>query len=335
MAENSYSSGRLATVFGGSGFVGRHVVRARARAGWRVRAAVRRPDLAGFLRPLGVVGQIEAVQANLRYPDSVSAAVAGADAVVNAVGIRRQSGRQTYEAVHAEGAGEIARAAASEGTRALVLISGIGADAASPNRFVASKGRGEAATVAAFPRAVVLRPSAIFGPEDDFLNRFAALARVSPALPLIGGGAIKLQPAFVGDVALAAARALDDASAAGRTYELGGPETLTLRETIERVLKIVERRRALVPLPFGLARLIAGATELSAAVSLGIFPKALVVTRDEVELLRFDNVVSAAAIAEGRALSDLGVRPRGLEAVAPAYLYRFRKTGQYAGGRLA
>jgi NADH dehydrogenase len=325
----------LAVVFGGSGFVGRHVVRALARAGWRVRAAVRRPDLAGFLRPLGVVGQIEAVQANLRYPDSVRAAVAGADAVVNAAGIRRQSGRQTYEAAHAAGADEVARAAAAEGARALVLISGIGADAGSPNRFVASKGRGEAATFAAFPRAVALRPSVIFGPEDDFLNRFAALARISPILPLIGGGATKLQPAFVGDVALAAARALDDAAAAGRTYELGGPETVTLRETIERVLKIIERRRPLVPLPFGLARLIAGATELAAAVSLGAFPKALMVTRDEIELLRFDNVVSAAAIAEGRAFSDLGVSPQSLDAIAPAYLYRFRKTGQYAGGRIA
>ena len=335
MAEFSYNSGRLAVVFGGSGFVGRHVVRALARAGWRVRVAVRRPDLAGFLRPLGVVGQIEPVQANLRYPDSVRAAVAGAEAVVNAAGIKRQSGRQTYEAVNAEGAGAVALAAAAEGVGAFVLVSGIGADAASPNRFVASKGRGEAATREAFPRAVALRPSVIFGPEDDFLNRFAALARVSPALPLIGGGATKLQPVFVGDVALAAARALDDAAAAGRTYELGGPEAISLRETVERVLKIVERRRALVPVPFALARLMAGATEFAAAVSLGAFPKALTATRDEVELLRFDNVVSAAAVAQGRALSDLGVNPQSLEAVAPAYLYRFRKSGQYAGGRVA
>jgi NADH dehydrogenase len=334
MAEAPYDSDRLATVFGGSGFLGRHIVRALAREGWRVRVAVRRPDLAGFLRPLGAVGQIEAVQANLRFPESVKAAIEGADAVVNAAGIKRQSGRQRYEAVHVLGAGAIARAAAAQGVGALVHISGIGADAASRNRYIASKGLGETAAREAFPGAIVLRPSVVFGPEDDFLNRFAALARVLPVLPLFGGGETKLQPVYVGDVALAVARALDGA-ATGTTYELGGPEAMTLREAFERTLDVIERRRALLPLPFALSRLLAATTEFAGAASLGVFPKMLTTTRDEIELLRHDNVVSAAAIAEGRALSDLGVVPQGVEALAPAYLYRFRKTGQYASGRAA
>ena len=335
MTESPYSSDRLATVFGGSGFVGRHIVRALAREGWRVRVAVRRPDLAGFLQPLGAVGQIEAVQANLRYPESVEAAIEGANAVVNAAGVKRQSGRQSYEAVHVFGAGEIARAASAQGVGALVLVSGIGADAASRNPYVASKGRGEAATREAFAGATVLRPSIVFGPEDEFFNRFAALAPVLPALPLFGGGATKLQPVFVGDVALAAARALDDSTAAGKTYELGGPEVMTLREAVERTLRIIERRRVLVPIPFGVSRLFARATEFASAISLGLFPKTLTTTRDEIELLRHDIVVSAAALAEGRTLRDLGVAAQGFEAIAPAYLYRFRKTGQYASSRTA
>jgi len=335
MAEFTPSNDRLATVFGGSGFVGRHIVRALARQGWRIRVAVRRPDLAGFLRPLGVVGQIELVQANLRYPDSIAAALEGADVVVNAAGIQRQRGRQTYEAVHAAGAGAIARAAVAAGIDKLVHLSGVGADARAPNPYIASKGRGENAVREASPGAVILRPSVVFGPEDDFLNRFGALARALPALPLFGGGATKLQPVFVGDVALAALAVIGDANAAGRTYELGGPEVLTLREIAALTLRIVERRRALVPLPFALARLLAGSTEIASTLSLGLFPAMLTTTRDQVELLRHDNVVSAVAIAEGRTLRELGVGAQGIEAVAPSYLYRFRKTGQYAARRLA
>jgi NADH dehydrogenase len=335
MAEFSPSADRLAIVFGGSGFVGRHIVRALAREGWRIRVAVRRPDLAGFLRPLGVVGQIELVQANLRYPESIAAALEGADAVVNAAGIQRQRGRQTYEAVHAVGAGAIARAVATAGIDKFVHVSGVGADARSPNPYIASKGRGESAVREAAPAAIILRPSVVFGPEDDFLNRFGALARALPALPLFGGGATKLQPAFVGDVALAALAVIGDASAAGRVYELGGPEVLTLREIAALTLRIVERRRALVPVPFALAKLIAWSTELASTLSLGAFPAALTTTRDQVELLRHDNVVSATAIAEGRTLRELGIKPQGIEAVAPSYLYRFRKTGQYAARRLA
>ena len=298
-----------------------------------MRVAVRRPDLAGFLQPLGVVGQVQAVQANLRYPDSIKAAIEGANAVVNVAGVKRQSGKQTYDAVHVLGAGEIARAASAAGVGALVHVSGIGADAASSNPYIASKGRGEGATLQGFPDAIVLRPSVVFGPEDEFFNRFAALARFLPVLPLFGGGATKLQPVFAGDVALAAARALEGAAAAARTYELGGPEVMTLREAVERTLRIVDRRRALVGLPFGVSRLVARSTEIASALSLGRFPKALTTTRDQIELLRHDNVVSAAAIAEGRTLRDLGVNPQGVEAIAPAYLYRFRKTGQYASGR--
>jgi len=336
MAEFPMSADRLATVFGGSGFIGRHIVRALARDGWRVRVAVRRPDLAGFLRPLGVVGQIELVQANLRYPDSIAAAVEGAAAVVNAAGVKRQSGRQTYDAVHAAGSGAIARATAAAGIATLVQVSGIGADPRSPNPYVASKGRGETAARDALPATIVLRPSVVFGPEDDFLNRFGALARALPALPLFGGGATRLQPVFAGDVALAALAVVGDPAAASRTYELGGPEILTLREIAALSLRIVERRRALVPLPFALAKLIAWSTEVSSTLSFGAFPpKALTTSRDEVELLRHDNVVSEAANAEGRTLRALGINPQGLEAIAPSYLYRFRKTGQYAARRLA
>jgi len=334
MGKNLPTTDRLATVFGGSGFVGRHIVQALARDGWRVLAAVRRPDLAGFLRPLGAVGQIELVQANLRYPESVAAAVAGADLVVNAVGVKRQTGRQTYDAVHVSGAAAVAQAATAAGIDKLVHISGIGADARSPNAYVASKGFGEAATLEAAPSAIILRPSVLFGPEDDFLNRFGALARGLPVLPLFGGGETRLQPTFVGDVAQAALAAIANPAAAGRVYELGGPEILTLRQIVELTLHIVERRRGLVALPFPVARLLAWSTEVASALSFGKFPQSLTTTRDEVELLRGDNVVSAAAIAEGRTFHDLGVNAQAIEAIAPSYLYRFRKTGQYGARHL-
>jgi NADH dehydrogenase len=333
MAEMPYSSDRLAVVFGGSGFVGRHIVRALAREGWRVRAASRRPDLAGFLRPQGVVGQIEPVQANLRYPRSIAAAIEGADVVVNAAGVKSQQGRQSYQAVHVFGAEEIARAAAAEGVRAFVQISGLGADSQSANSYIASKGRGEEAARSAFPAAILMRPSVVFGPEDEFFNRFAALARVMPALPLFGGGATELQPVFVGDVALATLRALDVAAATGQTYELGGPEVMTLRQATQLVLRIVERRRALVGVPFEVAHLIAHGTEIASAVTLGRFPKMLTTTRDQVELLRYPNVVSEKATAEGRTLKGLGIDPQGAKAILPAYLTRFRKTGQFAPSR--
>ncbi len=330
MAETPYSSDRLVTIFGGSGFIGRHIVRAFARQGWRVRAAMRRPDLAGFLQPLGSVGQVQPVQANLRYPDSVAAAVEGAEVVVNAAGVKSQSGRQSYEAVHVFGVEAIARAAKAAGARALAHVSGIGADSTSANAYIASKGRGEEAARAAFADTIVLRPSVVFGPEDEFLNRFAALARVMPVLPLFGGGATKLQPVFAGDVALALMRAVDESVKPGVTYELGGPEVLTLRDAVEFVLRVTERRRGLVGLPFSISRLIARSTEIAGAASLGLFPAVLTTTRDQIDLLRQDNVVSSQAAAQGRTLRGLGVEPQGLEAIAPQYLLRYRKTGQFA-----
>ncbi|MBV8664226.1 MAG: complex I NDUFA9 subunit family protein [Hyphomicrobiales bacterium] len=335
MAEYTYPTDRLVTVFGGSGFVGRHVVRVLAQQGWRVRVAVRRPDLAWFLRPLGAVGQVEPVQANLRYPDSIKTALAGASAVVNATGIKSQSGKQSYDAVHVAGTAAIGRAAAAAGIGALVHVSGIGADPASHNAYIASKGQGEAAVREAFPNAVILRPSTVFGPDDQFFNRFAVLACSLPAIPLFGGGMTKLQPVFAGDVGLATAHVLDTPATFGKTYELGGPDVMTLKEAVERTLRTIERERTLVAVPFAISRLLASVTQVASAVSLGKFPQALTASPDEIELLRSDNVVSPAAIAEKRTLRDLGVTPQGVEAILESYLYRFRKTGQYASSRTA
>jgi NADH dehydrogenase len=335
MSDVPYSGDRLATVFGGSGFLGRHIVRALARRGWRVRVAVRRPDLAAFLRANGAVGQVEAVQANVRFPASIAAALSGADAAVNAVGAKIKRGALTYEAVHVVGAATIAQAAAQAGARALVHVSGIGADAASPSLFVASKGRGEQAVLEAFGGATILRPSIVFGPEDDFLNRFGALSRFCPVLPLFADGKTKLQPVYVGDVAEAAAQVLDGVGKPGTIYELGGPRVMTLREAAEFTLRTVERRRMLLPLPIGPSRALAGATELASAISLGLFPALLTTTRDQVELLARANVVSEAAQSQGRVLSGLGVAAQAMDAIAPAYLVRFRKTGQYASPRVA
>jgi NADH dehydrogenase len=335
MAEYFASGDRLATVFGGSGFVGRYIVQAFARKGWRVRVAVRRPDLASFVMTYGAVGQVQAVQANVRYPDSVAAAVEGAEVVVNACGIQRQSGGQNFEAVHARGAEAIARAAKAANARAFVLVSGIGCDIDSSNPYIASKARGEQATRAAFPEASILRPSVVFGPEDEFFNRFAELARFLPVLPAFAGGAAKLQPVYVGDIALAAAKALDGTLKPGVTYDLGGPEVMTLREAMETALRYAGRKRAIMPLPYPLSRLMAGMTELASDLSLGLFPAMLTTTRNQVDLLRVDNIVSAEAMAEGRSFAGLGIAPRGVETVLPAYMARFRKTGQYAPNRFA
>ena len=311
----------LVTVFGGSGFLGRHVVRALAREGYRIRNAVRRPDLAFHLQPLGRVGQIHSVQANLRYPASVEAAVRDADVVINLVGILFERGRQRFEAVHAEGAASVARAAAAVGAR-VIHVSALGAEAEAPALYARTKAAGEAAVLAAAPDATIFRPSILFGPQDDFFNRFAALARISPVLPLVGGGETRFQPVFVGDVAQAIAKAVGGWAKGGTIYELGGPEVKTFRELMEYVLAVTERRRMLVPLPFALARL--------QAFFLQFMPTPLL-TPDQVELLRRDNVVSPAAIAEGRTLQGLGIEPAALEAIVPSYLWRFRKTGQFRG----
>jgi NADH dehydrogenase len=310
----------LVTVFGGSGFLGRNVVRALCKRDYRVRVAVRRPELAGHLQPLGKVGQIHCVQANLRYPASVEAAMRGAAIAVNLVGILAESGPQTFEAVQGTGAGTLARAAAAVDAD-LVHVSAIGASETAPSRYARAKAAGEKAVLAALSSATIMRPSLMFGPEDQFTNRFAALARVSPALPLIGGGLTKVQPVYVDDVATAIADAVDGRAKAGAIYELGGPEVLTMREIMQMILAITDRDRMLLPLPFALAKF--------KAMFLQFAPGALKLTPDQVELLRGDNVVSDAAKAAGLTLDGLGITPDSLEVVAPQYLWRFRPAGQF------
>lgn len=311
----------LVTVFGGSGFLGRHVIRELAKREYRIRVGVRRPELAGHLQPLGRVGQIHPVQANLRYPASVQAAARGASVVVNLVGILAEGGAQTFDAVQGKGADTVARATAEIGAR-MVHVSAIGADANSASGYARAKAAGEAAVLAASPSATIFRPSVVFGPEDQFTNRFAGLARVSPMLPLIGGGLTKMQPVYVGDVATAVADAVDGKTRPGATYELGGPEVMTMREIIELILNITQRDRMLMPLPFPLAKI--------QSYFLQFAPGDLKLTPDQVELLRSDNVVSDAAKAAGLTLEGLGVTPDSLAAVAPSYLWRYRKTGQFA-----
>ena len=307
----------LVTVFGGSGFVGRHTVRALAKAGWRIRVAVRHPNRAFFLRPLGSVGQIDIIKCDITDPDQVARAVQGADAVVNLCGILFQSG-QTFEDLQADGAAHVAQAAAAAGVGALVHVSALGADAESDSEYAVTKAEGEEAVREAFPKAVILRPSIVFGPEDGFFNKFAALARFMPALPLIGGGRTRFQPVFVGDVARAivAGLSLQD----GRTYELGGPAVYSFKELLQLILRETGRRRLLVPLPFGLAILN--------AAFLQILPKPLL-TMDQVRLLKKDNVVSATAPD----LAELGIVPTSVEAVVPSYLWRFHPKGEYASAQ--
>jgi uncharacterized protein YbjT (DUF2867 family) len=309
----------LITVFGGSGFLGRHVVRALAKRHYRIRVGVRRPELAGHLQPLGRVGQIHAVQANLRYPESVAAAARGAQVIVNLVGILFERGRQRFASVQAGGAETVAQAARTLGAR-MIHVSAIGADENAPSLYARSKALGEKAVLSAVPSATIFRPSILFGPEDDFFNRFAALARFSPALPLIGGGHTKFQPVFVGDVAAAIAQAVDGRAALGTVYELGGPEVRTFRELMEYVLATTERRRLLIPLPFGLAKF--------QSYFLQLLPKPLL-TPDQVELLKRDNVVSEQAKRAKHTLEALGIDPVAIEAIVPSYLWRFRKTGQF------
>jgi NADH dehydrogenase len=307
---------KLVTVFGGSGFLGRHTVRALARAGWRIKVATRHPSRGFFLRPLGTVGQIDFVKCDVADAESVAAAVMGSSAVINLTGILFQSG-QTFEDVQAEGAANVAQAAAAAGVMSLVHVSAIGADTESDSDYAVTKAQGEAAVREAFPNAVILRPSIIFGPEDGFFNKFAQMARFFPALPLIGGGKTRFQPVFVGDVAQAIVASLDSADARGRTYELGGPTTYSFKELLQLILKETGRRRALVPLPFGLAMI--------KAAFLQILPRPLL-TMDQVKLLKSDNVVAPTAAG----LADLGITPTSVEAVIPSYLWRFRAKGEYA-----
>ena len=313
------NSETLVTIYGGSGFLGRHVVRALAKRNYLIRVAVRRPDLAGHLQPLGRVGQIHAVQTNLRYGPSVEAAARDADVLINLVGLLYERGKQRFDTVHAYGAEQVALAASAHGAR-MVHVSAIGADPNSPSAYARSKAEAERLVLSAVPQAVIMRPSIIFGPEDDFFNRFAALACISPVLPLIGGGGTRFQPVFVGDVAAAIANAVDGNAKGGTIYELGGPEVQTFEQLLRYVLATIERKRLLVPVPFFAAKI--------KAALLQYWPKPPL-TPDQVELLRIDNVVSEAAKAEGRTLQGLGIEPEPLEAIAPAYLWRFRKTGQF------
>ena len=331
----SNASGQLVTVFGGSGFVGRHVVRALARRGYRIRVAVRRPDLAYFLQPLGGVGQIHAVQANLRNAQSVEHAMAGSHAVINLVGILSETGKQRFSTIQSEGAAIVARAARDLGIEHFVHMSAIGANLDSASAYARSKAEGERAVKAALKDAIILRPSIIFGPEDGFFNRFAELASVLPVLPLIGGGKTLFQPVFVGDVAEVVARAVDGSLKSGTVYELGGGETRSFEDLVRFIMSTIGHNPMLVPLPFKVARLQAGLMEFAKYASFGLLPEEFLMTRDQVTLLEHDNVVSEKAQAEGRTLQGLGIAPESIEAIVPTYLWRFLKGGQFASGRYA
>ncbi|NBE07475.1 complex I NDUFA9 subunit family protein [Paragemmobacter ruber] len=314
---------KLVTIYGGSGFVGRYIARRMAKEGWRVRVAVRRPNEALFVKPYGVVGQVEPVACNIRDDASVRAAMRGADAVVNCVGILNRSGKNTFDAVQSGGAARIARLAAEEGVARLVHLSAIGADADSASEYQRTKAAGEAAVLAAFPGAVILRPSIIFGNEDGFFNRFAAMTRFGPVLPVVGAGT-KFQPVYVDDVAQAAVKGITGAAAPG-VYELGGPDVATFRTLMQKMLTVIRRRRMIVNVPFFVASIMGGAFDLLQAVTLGLFQNGLI-TRDQVRNLRTDNVVAPGA----KGLVDLGITPTAMDPVLPEYLWRYRPSGQYA-----
>ena len=312
---------KLVTVFGGSGFLGRHIVRLLAKKGFRIRVACRRPDLAGHLQPLGNVGQITAVQANLRYRDSVDRAVIGADYVVNCVGILFESGRNTFDAVQAFGAKAIADAAKAQGAK-LVHVSAIGADKNSAADYARTKAIAEEAVLKAVKDAVILRPSIIFGPEDGFFNKFADMSRLAPALPLVGGGHTKFQPVYVSDVAEAVVKGVVGELEGGKIYELGGPEVLSFKQCLETMLKVVSRSRPLVHLPWAIASMIGSVSSLIPFIDPPL-------TVDQVELLKSDNVVSDQAKSEGRDLAAMGITPTAVETILPTYLVHFRPSGQY------
>ena len=313
---------RLVTVFGGSGFIGRYVVQRLAQDGWQVRVAVRKPSQAQFLKPLGDVGQITPIRAPIQDDAAVSAAVQGSDAVINLCGLLYERGKQSFEAVHYSGAQRIAKAAADAGARAMIQISAIGANPRARADYARSKGAGEEVVRAAFPDAVILRPSVVFGPEDGFFNRFAAIARLSPFLPLIGGGETRFQPVYVADVADAVMAVLKTPAAAGQTYELGGPEVYSFKALMELLLKQIRRKRMLLSIPFEFTGPGAWMAEFLPEPPL---------TRDQVELLKHDNVVSEDALT----FDDLGIHPTALEVIVPLYLDRFRVGGRYAEQKLA
>ncbi|NNF23693.1 MAG: complex I NDUFA9 subunit family protein [Rhodobacteraceae bacterium] len=312
---------KLVTIYGGSGFVGRYIARRLAKAGWRIRVAVRRPNEAMFVKPYGVVGQVEPVFCNIRDDDSVRSVMHGADAVINCVGILAPDGKNGFDAVQAEGATRIARLAADEGVGRLVQISAIGADADSESDYARTKALGEQGVQEHFPGAVILRPSIVFGQEDEFFNRFASMARFGPVLPIVGADT-RFQPVYVDDVAQAAAAAAEGSVAAG-IFELGGPEVKTFRALMQQMLGVIRRRRLIIGIPFWAARLMATAFDAASAISLGLIKGP--VTRDQVRNLARDNVVADGA----KSFADLGIEPTALSAVLPDYLWRFRPAGQY------
>ena len=313
---------KLVTIFGGSGFVGRYIARRLAKEGWRVRVACRRPNEALFVRSYGAVGQVEPVFCNIRDDASVAAALAGASAAVNCVGTFDRGGTNNFDSVQSEGAGRIARLAASGGLSALVHISAIGADVDSVSDYSRTKGEGEAAVLAAFPNAMILRPSVIFGNEDGFFNRFAAMSRLGPILPLVGG-ATRFQPVSVEDVAAAAVKGVT--GEATGIYELGGPDVDTLSGLIKSMLGVIQRRRLVINLPFWVGSIIAGLLGAGSALTLGLVRNSIL-TQDQVRSLKTDSVVHPGA----KTLTDLGVTPTGFAAVIPEYLWRYRPSGQYA-----
>ena len=314
---------QLVTIFGGSGFVGRYIARRLARDGWRVRVAVRRPYEAHFVRMYGVTGQVEPVFANIRDDASVAAALMGAQAAVNCVGILAPTGRNGFEAVQAEGAARVARRVAAEGIGRLVQLSAIGADAASDSAYARTKAAGEAGVRDHVPGAVVLRPSIVFGPEDQFFNRFAGMARLAPVLPVVGART-RFQPVYVDDVAAAAAMAVEGRATAP-VYELGGPDVATFRELMALMLRVIRRRALILPVPFLGAHALGGGLDLAQTLTGGLFHNGIL-TRDQVRNLARDNVVTGAHPG----LPELGIEPTAMEAVLPDYLWRFRRSGQYA-----
>lgn len=312
---------KLVTIYGGSGFVGRYIARRMAQAGWRVRVAVRRPNEAMHVKPYGVVGQVEPVFCNIRDDASVRAVLAGADAVINCVGTFDRKGRNSFQAIQNEGAARIARLAAEEGVAQLVQISAIGADLESDSAYARSKAQGEAVVIEHFPNAVILRPSVVFGAEDQFFNRFAGMTRFGPILPVVGAET-KFQPVYVDNVAQAAVLGAMGKAEPG-IYELGGPEVATFRELMQQMLRVIRRRRLIVNIPFGIASVMGGVMDFIQTATLGLVPAQI--TSDQVKSLRVDNVVAPGA----RGFADLGITPVAVEAVLPDYLWRFRPAGQY------
>jgi NADH dehydrogenase len=316
----------LVTVIGGTGFLGRQIVRRLAKDGYRIRVTSRTPSRAYDMKPLGGVGQIALIKADIRNEADIAAAVAGAAIVINTVGILREGGGRTFEDLHADGAGMVARLAAKAGVERLIQISAIGADPKGRSLYARTKGEGEAQVREAFPAATIMRPSIVFGPGDGFFNMFAGMMRMAKlAFPLFGGGKTKFQPVFVGDVAEAIANALVDTRTRGRTYELGGPAVYTLKDLLAFIAETTGRKRAFWPFPFFLLDTV--------AALFGWLPFSPV-TLDQARLLRKDNVVKAGPDAASvGTLADLCVQPTSVEAVVPSYLYSYRPTGQYAAPR--